>query len=207
MSASPAPNPAPGPARLSVDARRTELLRFGRAHFAEARFDALPMTEIARRAGVSKGLLYHYFGGRHGFYLATVEAVVDEVLEATDPPPGLGLEDALRAMLQRFVDFVRDNGAIYRALIRGGLGSDPEVNLALDRVRTTSIRRLVDRAGVEPTELARVALVGWSSFVEAACAEWLDHPEVEARALVDLLLEASKAALGALEAPGAPTPG
>jgi AcrR family transcriptional regulator len=166
-------------------------MEFGRAHFAEHAFDAMPMDEIAARAGVSKGLLYHYFGGRRGFYVATIEAVANEVIEATDPIPGVAFELGFVTMLQRFVGYVRDHGAIYRALVRGGLGSDPEVGAILDRVRRVSCQRILAQLGVEEsTPAMRIALVGWVAFTETACAEWLDEAEMGEGELVSLLVQA-----------------
>jgi AcrR family transcriptional regulator len=50
--------------RLTPDARRAELLRAGERVFTEAAYDDVSIEQIAEAAGVSKNLLYHYFGGK-----------------------------------------------------------------------------------------------------------------------------------------------
>ena len=88
--------------RLSPEERRAELIAFGRRFFAEHPADAFTMDEIAARAGVSKGLLYNYFGGRRGFYVATVEAIAAQVADVTAPEGGMSFDAALRRALGRY---------------------------------------------------------------------------------------------------------
>lgn len=184
-----APAATTSSARLSESDRRTQLLQFGRDHFAAHGFDALPMQEMARRAGVSKGLLYHYFGGRRGFYLATVTDVIDGLLQALAPAmEETDSFDAVRRLCAGFVAYVERNAGIYQALVRGGLGADPDVGAQLDRVRSFAITALVP-AGIEPTPCQRIQLVGWVAWVEASASAWLDTPDVDAPTFRDMMLQ------------------
>ena len=185
--------------RLSTEERREQLLLFGRTHFAEHPFDSISMKEIAEAAGVSKGLLYHYFGGRRGFYLATVEHVINGVLDAMVPGPAETFEAELAMMVLGFVTYCEANADIYKALVRGGLGADSEVGAELDRVRQHALQRVLDAAGVTaPDPTLRILVVGWISFVEASTAEWLDEPSVDRAEFVELLLTTLMPALDQL---------
>ena len=64
-----------GPAytRLDVDERRRRLLDLGADLFARHAYDELTMATIAREAGISKALLYHYFPGKQAYFAATLE--------------------------------------------------------------------------------------------------------------------------------------
>ena len=64
----------PARTRLQVDIRRQQLLELGLELFAHQTYDGLSIDEIAKRAGVSKGLLYHYFPSKRAFYVAAVTA-------------------------------------------------------------------------------------------------------------------------------------
>ncbi len=167
--------------RLPPEERREHLL-FGRAHFSAPPFDAVSMEDIARRAGVSKALLYHYFSGRRGFYVATVRHVVDDVLEAMGSTDG-----TLPALLDSFVAFSEANAGIYRTILRGALGADAEVEAETDRVRAFVLQKVeaVRQGPLDP--LSRIALRGWMAFVEEAVAEWLEAPVERARFLEMLL--------------------
>ncbi len=188
------------PKRMSTEARRDHLLAFGRAHFAAHAYDAMSMDAIAERAGVSKGLLYHYFGGQRGFYMETVRAVTDEVIAVIEPPTGVSFEEAFRAMVTSFAGYVQDNGPIYQALVRGGLGSDTEVNALLDRVRARAHDIIVERLGiVAPSSLTQIAIYGWVSFVENGAAEWVECQDVFPEVLIDLFVSAFDPVLSTLQ--------
>lgn len=188
-------------ARLNEQDRRGQLLAFGRHHFAEHGFSSMPMQEIAGRAGVSKGLLYHYFGGRRGFYLATVTDVIDGVIAAMRPADTSDPLTALRALVEGFVAYVVDNAAIYQALVGGGLGADPEVGEQLHRVRHFAIRAISERVGIAKlSTMQRIQLVGWVAWVEAATATWLNSRGVEREEFVTSVLATLQLALAQMMA-------
>lgn len=188
------------PKRMSTEARLDHLLTFGRDHFAAHAYDAMSMDAIAERAGVSKGLLYHYFGGQRGFYMETVRSVTDEVIAVIEPATDVSFEVAFRNMVTSFVGYVQDNGPIYQALVRGGLGSDTAVNALLDRVRVRAHDIIVERLGImSPSSLTQIAIYGWVSFVENAAAEWVERQDVSPAVLIDLFVSAFSTVLATLQ--------
>ena len=185
--------------RLKHDERRAMLLAFGREHFAHHRYGALTMQQLADGAGVSKGLLYYYFRDMRGFYLATIATVADDVEALIAFDAGLPLSEALRALLRRLVAYVAANGAIYRALVHGGLGADAEVQALVDRVRTTAGTRLAAALGLDqPTPLMQVAVPGVVSLVEQATAEWVVTGDIAQEELVHWLHTAVLTLIGTL---------
>ena len=54
------------------EARRKQLLELGLKLFGQMSFAEVSIDDIAARAGISRGLLYHYFKGKRGFYTETV---------------------------------------------------------------------------------------------------------------------------------------
>ncbi|MCA9654128.1 MAG: helix-turn-helix transcriptional regulator [Myxococcales bacterium] len=158
--------------------------------FGQRAFDQVSTDDIALAGGVSKGLLYHYFANKRGYYVATVRELVERLMVATELAEGVSFDMAIRGSLRSFVGFVRDNATFYRSLMRGGV--DDEIQRILDEARRTLMRRVLDRAGIgEVAPIQRVAIFGWSGFTEAACLHWLDHeadmPEDE---LVEMMLGA-----------------
>ena len=55
--------------------------------FAERGYEEVSVEDIARAAGVTRGLVHHYFGGRTEVYLALLERL-DAIREETLRPPG-----------------------------------------------------------------------------------------------------------------------
>jgi AcrR family transcriptional regulator len=184
--------PLPRAPRLQVEIRRERLLALGLRLFSERRYDEVTTDEIATAAGVSKGLLYHYFAGKRGYYLAAVEELGRRLLDATPVDPRVPFFEAIRAALFRGIDFARNNAAFYRALTRGGVGQDEEVRSILETVRRTATARMLALASVvDPPPRSRAAWAGWVGFCEAAILDWLDHgcdlPEED---LVEMMLVA-----------------
>ncbi len=62
----------PTRARLDVEERRKQLVALGNELFSKRTYDEVSIDELARAAGISKGLLYHYFPTKRDFYIATV---------------------------------------------------------------------------------------------------------------------------------------
>src|SRR4051795_5576105 len=95
--------PDPAYTRMQVDQRRRLLLERGAELFARHSFSELSMAQIAREAGISKPLLYHYFPSKRAFFLATLEAAAEEVRRRTDPDPALPPAEALAGSLDAFL--------------------------------------------------------------------------------------------------------
>src|ERR1700712_4701679 len=117
--------------RLSTDARREQLLASGASLLAERPYDEVSIEEIARAAGVSKGLLYHYFPTKQDFLVAALERGQGELAALTAPEVGLPPAEQLAASLERFLDFVEEHEAAYTAIFRSRGGGGPEIQAAL----------------------------------------------------------------------------
>jgi AcrR family transcriptional regulator len=184
------------------DARREELLGVGLRSFSTRSFDELSMDDVAAEAGVAKGLLYYYFGSKRGLYVAAVRRAAAELRAQWDTDGGIPASERLARGIEAYLAYAEAHAAGYRALIAGGVGTDPEVRAILSEERELVIRRIVEGLGLgEPTPAVRIALQGWLSFMEGATLEWLDSGGLERTELRDLLLSALTNALAAASAP------
>lgn len=186
--------------------RRTELLEIGRGLFAHTPYDELSIDDIAAAAGVAKGLLYYYFRSKRGFYLATLQAEADRLIALAQPDPLLPPAERLRRTLDAYIAFVEEAGQQYRSLVVSGIGADPEVRAIRERDSGEFLRLITEtvthREGPPPPAL-RTTLVGWLSFVDGVCLDWLDNRDLDAAELRELLAAALG---GALLAAGAVDP-
>lgn len=188
----------PRAARLSVDERRARLLELGLELFSKRSYDDVSTDDIASAAGVSKGLLYHYFTGKRGYYVATIRELARRVIAVTELDPAQSLEESVRNALEQFVIFVRDNADFYRALLRGGVGADDEAQPIIEKVRQTVMKRILAAASIdEPNPRVRTAVYGWIGFIEATSLDWIanghDHDENE---LVGMMMASFLALVG-----------
>ena len=177
--------------------RRAELLATGRRLFAEYAYDELSIDEIARRAGVAKGLLYYYFGSKRGFYVAVVEEAARELGERIETDPDRPPAERLLHALDAYLDYVDEVSEGYRAFMAGGIGSDPEVRAILVRERARVAEQVTEGlTGTTDTPPAlRAALEGWLSFIEGVSLDWLGNRDLAREDVRALLLSALAGAL------------
>jgi AcrR family transcriptional regulator len=90
--------------------------------FSEHSYDEVSIEDLARAAGVSKGLLYHYFPTKRDLYVATLEHSARQLVEMTTTDRSAPPDERVRRGLETYLDFVERHGKAYVALIRGGIG-------------------------------------------------------------------------------------
>ena len=187
--------PRPKRIRLDNDQRRAQLLALARAAFAERAYDDVSIDDIAKHAQISKGLLYHYFPTKRDLYVAALAEIADELVEAvTRMPDGqIAPVDRVRTSVDAYLDHITRHSRAFVALMRGGIGSDPEVAAVIEGVRT----RLFDKflAGSPFASLVAgdprfaIGVRGWIGFVEAASIDWCANPRISRLELRELMVD------------------
>ena len=120
---------APSRSRLPRAERERQMLSTAHALFAERGYAAVTMDDIAAAVGVTKPLLYTYFGNKDRLYLACMRPAGDALLEtvvaaigATSTPT-----DALRSGIQAFFAFIDADRSAWRVLFDETLPAGGEV--------------------------------------------------------------------------------
>ncbi len=182
-------NPKPR-LRLENDTRREDLLKLGKKLFGECSYDALLISDIAERAGISKGLLYHYFPTKKDFYVATVRAGAEELIEKLEK----NLQNVspilkLSGSVDQYLTYAEENSKAYLSLFKSGVGVDPEVSRIIESVRERIMQLFWDALGLDhPTDYQKIALRGWIGFAEGACQDWLVGRNISREELGKLIL-------------------
>ena len=183
--------------RLQLDERRQQLLDLGLRLFSERSYDDVSVDDIAREAGISKGLLYHYFPGKRVFYVATVRAAAAELLGRVEPDTSLPPPERAYCGLSEYLSFVEQRAGAYRALFSGGTGLDEEVASILESTRRAIVDQMLQGLGLEaPRPVFRLAARSWIGAVEAASLDWLRQPDVNRETLLNMLSRLLGATLG-----------
>ncbi|MFE3772739.1 TetR/AcrR family transcriptional regulator [Streptomyces sp. NPDC059122] len=191
-------------------ARRAELIATGKKLFADTSYDALSMDDIARQAGVAKGLIYYYFTNKRGYYLAIIEDAVAELVERAGSTHDLPPVERVRRTVDGYLCYAQHHQAAYRTIVTGGVGFDAEVLAIRARVRSrllgTIARGAWDREEIPP--LARTALTGWLSSVEGVTLDWIEEQELPRETVASLLVRGLGDTLRLIEEyePGCPAP-
>src|SRR3954470_5916582 len=162
--------------RLAPAQRRERILDAANALFAERAYDEVSIEDIARAAGVTRGLVHHYFCGRHGVYIGLLERLGVQREEQLPPPVGRSARARVADTVSRWLDWTEQNRTVWLATIAHGEDiADPDVR----QVVACLVRRAVAILAAHHTDIAedtprlRYALECWTALNRAATRRWL----------------------------------
>ena len=166
---------------MSPERRREALLDLGVELFATHPYDEVHIERVAELAGVSRGLLYHYFPGKREFFVAMLTRENERLMEETAPDPTLSPVEQLVHGIRAFVDHCLHHEHGVRAVFRSGVSSDPEVVSLVSVSSDEQIARILDAAGAEgdPAPILVLALRSWIGQLRAACYEMLTDKRID----------------------------
>jgi AcrR family transcriptional regulator len=185
--------------------REQLILRVSGEVFADGGYERTSMDRIAELAGVSKPMLYAYFGSKEGLYLAYIERtggeLVQRLVQADRQQSG---ERRLRAVIGEFLAFVEEHGDGWTVLFRE-LNTSRPVAEQVARLRgeiVGEVRRMLEGdpvgagSGLGPPESEGVAeaIVGAG---EALANWWLKGPGVARDEVADWYVGLARAAVSA----------
>ena len=174
--------------RMTPEDRRRQLVGIGLRKFVERPVQELSLDEVATEAGVSRGLLFHYFPTKTDYHRAVVEAARRRVGRTVSPDPGAVGADAVRQVVERFLDQVARRRETYVALV---LGQAPIARAAggdgVGTLRET-VAGLVATAMGLPDDALPVAH-GWVAYLEDRALQWSALPPPERDAGREVLVE------------------
>jgi AcrR family transcriptional regulator len=176
--------------RLTPEARRAQLIALGVEMLATRRLDELSVELIAKTAGISRGLLFHYFSSKQEFHLEVARAAAAEMIRRTEPDPALPPVEALRAALTSFMGYVEENPDNYKSLVRGAVSGDADMRAIFDDTRRTMAQRIIDvvaTQGLEVQPRVTLAIHGWVAYVEECVVRWIDSRTITRDELLDML--------------------
>src|SRR3954447_11814996 len=162
--------------RLEPEQRREQILDAANALFAARAYDDVSVEDIARSAGVQRGLVHHYFGGRKEVYIALLERLGALREEQVPPPAGRSARARVADTVARWLDWTEANRTIWLATIAHGEDiADPDVrNVVANLVRRAVALVAAHHADIaEDSPRLRYALECWTALNRAATGRWL----------------------------------
>ncbi|WBQ05531.1 TetR/AcrR family transcriptional regulator [Kribbella sp. CA-293567] len=189
--------------RLTAEDRRKQLVGIGLMMLRTQPIHELSIDAVAAEAGISRGLLFHYFPTKRDFYVEVMSAAGRRLLRVTKPDPSLPRDEQLRQMLLSFVAFVTRRRDSYISFVRGAAGGDNfvvEVYAATRAGLTARVLDLLDEPEQAPASQTRMAVHAWLAYVEDLAIEWSGLPEADRPSTPEDLVTHFIAALQALRA-------
>jgi AcrR family transcriptional regulator len=179
----------PGPPRLRRTAgdRRAQLVQIGLELLPTTPVQELTIDEVARRAGISRSLLFHYFANKREYYTAVTRAAADLLEEHLLPHPGSPPEELVAGMLDRYVGWVETYRETHLAFVRGAAGGDPWVSEVYEETRAKLVDVALEALELPDDALRRQLVLAWFAFTEDLVGQWVQEPTMSRPELLDLL--------------------
>lgn len=168
---------------------REAILAAAMRAFAQGGYDGASLRSIAGAAGVDPALVHHYFGSKHGLFVAAMQFPVDPgaVLPALLAPGVDGLGERLVRFFLSLWDGAGDRSP-FLALIRGAVSHEESAALLREFV-TREVLGRVAAAVDQPEPELRATLVG-SQMVGLAMARYVIRIEPLASADAETVVAA-----------------
>jgi AcrR family transcriptional regulator len=175
--------------RLPRAEREQQMLETARALFAARGYADVTMDEVATAVGVTKPLLYNYYGNKEQLFLACMapaaeallESVVSAVAAAPDAP------GALRAGIHAFFAFLDADGEAWRLLHDETLPAGGEIATRVHAYRTR-MEALVTAAIHSESRAVEPLAVAIFGAAEALGRWWLTAEGMSAERTAELLI-------------------
>jgi AcrR family transcriptional regulator len=181
MSSS-SPPPDDGVRRLQKAERREQIMEVAREMYRTQSYDEINIKGVAERAGISHGLIYHYFPSKESLFLAVVEEGIREMLESMAPAtaaastswPEAGLE-----AIRKYFDFAQENSRVYLNIFQGPVAGMPELQAVCEAARTALGEALLGELLAQRKSLptTRLLVRAAQSYVESCAFSWLKQPD------------------------------
>jgi AcrR family transcriptional regulator len=167
--------------------RRAQLVQIGLELLPTTPVQELTIDEVARRAGISRSLLFHYFATKRDYYTAVTRAAAAVLLEHLVPRPDQPRDDQLSGMLDRYVGWVETFRESHLAFVRGAAGGDPWVAEVYEETRERLVEVALGALELPHDEARRQLVRAWFAFTETLVGQWVQEPTLSRPELLTLL--------------------
>ena len=169
--------------RLDPEVRREQIVEAAEQVFKGRDPADVTFEEIADAAGVSRALVYNYFGDKGGLiaaiYLRSLRRLDDQLDAVVDPAAPAA--ERLQAVVRCYLCFARENSSPWRLIFTTAAMEHPEVLAA----RRDRFERLARSWGETPE--ARIAARAVVGFLESATLDWVENRDLDLDRVSDLL--------------------
>jgi AcrR family transcriptional regulator len=175
---------------------RERILDAARAMFGDLGFEASSIAEIGMRGGISKSVLYHYFGSKAGLYQALLEHDSQALIEAVAAavPPHDVEAPRLRPGIDAFLRFLSEHPDTWKLMTRDP-PADPQLRKLYERVEGSVAATLRSLLAAPDKRTGRPELVDLVALaVRTYASWWQSHPEVPREEIVDAIADVAAAA-------------
>jgi AcrR family transcriptional regulator len=164
--------------RLEPDERRGQILAVARRSFGEKSYSEVSLAEVAAAAGVARGLINHYFGGKRELYLEVLRSMVAVPDMAVETLPRGSLAERADAVIDRFLTVVHRHRGIWLTTVAMMSPSrDDDVAQVTFEAEERTVDLVLLALGVDASlhrrDDVRAVIRAYGAMVRATSYEWL----------------------------------
>ena len=174
--------------------RERQMVEVAEEIFAERGFLATSMDDVAERVGVSKPMIYEYFGSKEGLFVACIRSARAELLNVTlSSVEGVtSAEEAFRRGLTAFFEFTDSHRRSWKLLQSEAAVAGPDAVAEIEAVRQqqTAVNTTLFESFLP--NVAHNELVAYAEMVVGACERlslwYVQRDDVSAAAAAELVM-------------------
>jgi AcrR family transcriptional regulator len=185
--------------------RETQILDIASEHFGTHGFAATSVAAVAAGAGISKPLVYSYFGSKEGLYEACLErggALLADEMERVAAGDAVGIERGMQTLAALF-SLLEQRRYLWRLFFDTTAPTDGPARASITR-HADRISRLADEGVAELMALAGNAdaldvsamTSVWLGIVDSLMTWWVEHPDQTADQMMQRCLRMLAALFG-----------
>jgi AcrR family transcriptional regulator len=186
-----------------AQATRRRILEIAVVLFADRPYNEVSAGDIAGRAEVAHGLLYHHFGSKRGLYLEAVREISHRLFDVTPSDPGALAGAQLRDILRQHFARVAEHQDLLLGYVRGSvaMSADPEAWEVLEGFRLRMVDWVCDAVGIERGSPAmRLMLRTAGDALDQLSVRWVQQGrQFEIEPLVEAMVHVVTGSLAAAQ--------
>ena len=185
--------------------RETQILDVASKHFATGGFATTSVATIAEHAGISKPLIYSYFGSKEGLYEACLDrggALLADEMERIARGDAVGVERGMRTLTGLFT-LLEDQRHLWRLFFDTTAPTTGPIRDAITgyadrigRLADEGVTELMALAGNDDALDVSAMTSVWLGIVDSLMTWWVDHPDQTADQMTQRCLRLLAALFG-----------
>jgi AcrR family transcriptional regulator len=161
--------------RLDPEGRRRQIVDAARTVFSEKPYNSVSMNDIARSAGVTRGLIHHYFGGKTQLFGAVVQSLAARAPAQVSASPEMPPDDVIALGVAAWLDFVAEHRELALTIGAGMHPDDPALQTIVETAREAIVDRIIPNLRVSDETDVRFLVRSYLGLADAAAREWLHY--------------------------------
>ncbi|MGY2873383.1 AcrR family transcriptional regulator [Marmoricola sp. URHA0025 HA25] len=188
--------------------RESQIVAVGCRLFGEAGFAATSVADVAEAAGISKPLIYNYFGSKEGLYAVCVQHAAEILTAEIERTAATGTVGLARAVvtLDGMFRALAPHPWMWHLVFDPTAPRDPDTQKVLDAYEarildfgTEGVAELLRLAGIEdPSDVSAMRAV-WENVFRTLVNWWLEHPAESPDAMTERCVRLFSAVFGEID--------